>query len=69
MQRKITEKERQRYIKQFKNLTIKDDFMFCKVMQHKSICSQVLNIVLKDHHEIAKIKHITSQKDIKKKPS
>ena len=68
MQRKITKKERQRYIKHFKNLTIKDDFMFCKVMQHEDICSQVLNIVLKDHHKIAKIKHISSQKDIKNHP-
>lgn len=68
MKRKITEKERQRYIKRFKELTIKDDFMFCKVMQKESICSKVLNIVLEDHHRIEGIKRISSQADINNHP-
>ncbi len=34
--------------KSFDELTIADDFMFCAVMQDKSICTTVLNIVLAD---------------------
>ena len=53
-----------RYIKKFKRLTIKDDFMFCKVMQKPHICFAVLNIVLKHHPAIAPIKLITPQATI-----
>ena len=47
--------------KQFEELTIQDDFMFCKVMQNMNICKKVLELVLK---EDISIKRITSQKTI-----
>ena len=47
--------------KQFEELTIQDDFMFCKVMQNMNICKKVLELVLK---EDISIKKITSQKTI-----
>lgn len=56
------------YIKKFKRLTIKDDFMFCKVMQDKNICLKVLNIVLKNKFEIAPIKSVTPQATIENHP-
>ena len=46
--------------KSFDDLTIADDFMFCKVMQDKSICTAVLNMVLAD--SIGPISDITYQK-------
>ena len=47
--------------KQFEELTIQDDFMFCKVIQNMNICKKVLELVLK---EDISIKKITSQKTI-----
>ena len=47
--------------KQFEELTIQDDFMFCKVMQNMNICKKVLELVLE---EDISIKNITSQKTI-----
>ncbi len=46
--------------KTFDELTITDDYMFCIVMQNKSICTTVLNMVLTD--SIGQIKDITYQK-------
>ena len=34
--------------KTFDELTITDDFMFCKVMQNERICKRLLNSVLKE---------------------
>ena len=34
--------------KRFDDLTITDDYMFCAVMQDKSICTTVLNMILAD---------------------
>lgn len=48
--------------KPFEELTIQDDFMFCKVMQNKRICKRVLQLVLKE--EDIKIKNIRSQQTI-----
>ena len=47
--------------KQFEELTIQDDFMFCKVMQNMNICKKVLELVLE---EDISIKKITSQQTI-----
>ena len=46
--------------KRFDDLTITDDYMFCAVMQNKSICTKVLNMVLAD--SIGPISDITYQK-------
>ena len=46
--------------KTFEDLTITDDYMFCMVMQDKSICTTVLNMVLAN--SIGPITDITYQK-------
>ncbi|QTQ14362.1 Rpn family recombination-promoting nuclease/putative transposase [Treponema parvum] len=46
--------------KRFDDLTIIDDYMFCAVMQDKSICTAVLNMILAD--SIGPISDITYQK-------
>jgi len=46
--------------KKFEDLTITDDFMFCKIMQDSAICQKVLNLVLGD--KIGMITKITYQK-------
>ena len=51
---------------EFKNwddLTITDDFMFCKVMQNEKICRQLLEILL--HIKIGRLKFQEPQKNIK----
>ena len=48
--------------KPFEELTIQDDFMFCKVMQDVNICKRVLQLVLGE--EIPKIVSISSQETI-----
>ena len=45
--------------KSFDELTIADDFMFCKVMQDESICKEFLEMVLAD--KIGKIAYLSSQ--------
>ena len=40
--------------KSFEELTISDDFMFCKVMEHESICKEFLEMLF-----TAKIENIT----------
>ena len=52
--------------KQFEELTIQDDFMFCKVLQNMDICKQVLELVLQE--EIPKIASISSQATIANHP-
>ena len=54
---------------EFKNwddLTITDDFMFCKVMQNEKICRQLLELIL--HVKVGKIKFLTSQHEIEIDP-
>ena len=46
--------------KRFDDLTITDDYMFCAVMQDKSICTTVLNMILAD--SIGQISDISYQK-------
>ncbi len=48
--------------KRFDDLTIADDFMFCKVMQNEELCKTFLELILSD--EIGKIKELSSQKAI-----
>ncbi|QTQ12828.1 Rpn family recombination-promoting nuclease/putative transposase [Treponema parvum] len=45
--------------KSFDDLTIADDFMFCKIMQDKAICKEFLEMVLAD--KIGKIAYLSSQ--------
>ncbi|MBR0172275.1 MAG: Rpn family recombination-promoting nuclease/putative transposase [Lachnospiraceae bacterium] len=49
--------------KTFDELTITDDFMFCKVMQNERICKRLLNSVLRD--KIGEIAHVEYQKTIR----
>lgn len=49
-------------MKQFQDLTIQDDFMFCKVMQNIDICKKVLQLVLGE--ELPEIVNVSSQKTI-----
>ncbi len=48
--------------KKFDDLTIADDFMFCKVMQNEDLCKTFLELILSD--EIGKIKELSTQKAI-----
>ena len=50
--------------KRFDDLTITDDYMFCAVMQDKSICTTVLNMILAD--SIGQISDISYQKPLTK---
>ena len=45
--------------KSFDELTIADDFMFCKVMQDEGICKEFLEMILAD--KIGKITYLSSQ--------
>ena len=46
--------------KPFEELTLADDFLFCKVMQNKRLCKELLEIIL--HVRIDKIEYTESQK-------
>ena len=48
--------------KPFEELTIADDFMFCKVMEHESLCKPLLEMVVAD--KIGKITYLSSQNTI-----
>lgn len=54
---------------EFKNwddLTITDDFLFCRVMRNEQICRQLLELIL--HVKVGKIKFLTSQHEIEVDP-
>ena len=54
---------------EFKNwddLTITDDFLFCQVMRNEQICRQLLELIL--HVKVGKIKFLTSQHEIEVDP-
>ena len=51
-----------KYFKKWEDLTITDDFMFCKVMQNENICRKLLEILL--HIKIGKLKFQVPQKSI-----
>ena len=48
--------------KPFEELTISDDFMFCKVMGHKSICKEFLEMLF--NARIEKITYLASQNTV-----
>ena len=48
--------------KSFDELTIADDFMFCKVMQNEGICKEFLEMVLSD--KIGKITYLSPQNSV-----
>jgi len=48
--------------KSFDDLTIADDFMFCKIMQDESICKQFLEMILAG--QIGKIAYLSPQNSI-----
>ena len=48
--------------KSFDDLTIADDFMFCKIMQDESICKQFLEMILAN--EIGKIVYLSPQNTV-----
>ena len=48
--------------KSFDDLTIADDFMFCKVMQNEGICKQFLEMILAD--KIGKIAYLSPQNTV-----
>ena len=49
-------------VKRFEDLTLQDDFMFCKVMQNESLCKRLIEMILSD--TIGKITYISIQHNI-----
>ena len=50
-------------VKKFEDLTLQDDFMFCKVMQNEGLCKTLIEMILSD--TIGKITYISVQHNIK----
>ena len=50
-------------IKKFEDLTLQDDFMFCKVMQNPDLCKRLIEMILSD--TIGKITYISIQHNLK----
>ena len=48
--------------KPFEDLTISDDFMFCKVMEHEPICREFLEMLFSA--KIEKITYLSSQNTV-----
>jgi len=48
--------------KSFDDLTIADDFIFCKVMQNKELCKIFLEMILSD--KIGKLTYLSTQYNI-----
>ncbi|UTY31609.1 Rpn family recombination-promoting nuclease/putative transposase [Treponema putidum] len=49
-------------VKRFEDLTLQDDFMFCKVMQNSDLCKRLIDMILSD--KIGKIAYISVQHSI-----
>ena len=49
-------------VKRFEDLTLQDDFMFCKVMQNPDLCKRLIEMILSD--TIGKIAYISVQHNI-----
>ena len=49
-------------LKKFEDLTLQDDFMFCKVMQNPDLCKKLIEMILTD--TIGKIAYISIQHNI-----
>ena len=56
---KVKEKK---MVKRFEDLTLQDDFMFCKVMQNPDLCKRLIEMILSD--TIGKITYISIQHNI-----
>ena len=50
-------------VKRFEDLTLQDDFMFCKVMQNPDLCKRLIEMILAD--TIGKITYISIQHNLK----
>ena len=50
-------------VKRFEDLTLQDDFMFCKVMQNEGLCKTLIEMILSD--TIGKITYISVQHNLK----
>ena len=50
------------FTRPWKDLTFKDNFIFCKVMKNEEICRKMLEILLKI--QVEKIEYIESEKTI-----
>ena len=50
-------------IKRFEDLTLQDDFMFCKVMQNPDLCKRLIEMILSN--TIGKIAYISVQHNLK----
>ena len=50
-------------VKKFEDLSLQDDFMFCKVMQNQDLCKELIEMILSD--TIGKITYISIQHNIK----
>ncbi|UTC77736.1 Rpn family recombination-promoting nuclease/putative transposase [Treponema sp. OMZ 799] len=49
-------------VKRFEDLTLQDDFMFCKVMQNQKLCKKLIEMILFD--TIGKIAYVSVQHSI-----
>ena len=49
-------------LKRFEDLTLQDDFMFCKVMQNPDLCKKLIEMILSD--TIGQISYISVQHNI-----
>ena len=54
---------RKQMVKKFEDLTLQDDFMFCKVMQNEGLCKTLIEMILSD--TIGKITYISIQHNLK----
>ena len=64
MRRKNVKKiRRKQMVKKFEDLTLQDDFMFCKVMQNEGLCKTLIEMILSD--TIGKITYISIQHNLK----
>ena len=52
----------EKMVKRFEDLTLQDDFMFCKVMQNPDLCKRLIEMILADI--IGKIAYISVQHNI-----
>ena len=50
-------------VKRFEDLTLQDDFMFCKVMQNPDLCKRLIEMILSD--TIGKFTYISIQHNLK----
>ena len=64
MNRDIPEEVQHQLQEQWDHLTLADDFMFCKIMQDKELCAEMIRRILPDI-DIGEIKFVNTQKNIR----